>query len=83
MTIPGAFCQKWGESFTWDKPSKSDGDKRSTKAGCGSRNRCSKSPYGTGYQCDEYPFKSVKESDAGGQVNRCVKSGYNNGKSIT
>ncbi|KAI0582606.1 DNase-NucA-NucB domain-containing protein [Pyrenophora tritici-repentis] len=76
-----AFCQKWGESFTWDHPTKPVGRSRSRKAGCGSKNRCSKSPYGTAYQCDEFPFKSVQESDAGGQVNRCVKKGYNNAQS--
>ncbi|KAF2195968.1 hypothetical protein GQ43DRAFT_289178 [Delitschia confertaspora ATCC 74209] len=77
----GAFCAKWGSSFTWDKPSKSVARKRSTKAGCGSGNRCSKAPYGSKYQCDEYPFKSVQESDKGGQVNRCVESKYNNAQS--
>ncbi|KAL2357427.1 hypothetical protein BJ546DRAFT_1058010 [Cryomyces antarcticus] len=77
----GANCHGWGDSFIWDKPSKSTAGKRSTKAGCGSGNRCSKAPYGSAYQCDEYPFKSVEESDKGGQVNRCVKSEYNNAQS--
>ncbi|PYH87693.1 hypothetical protein BO71DRAFT_436470 [Aspergillus ellipticus CBS 707.79] len=59
-------------SFTWDRPSRSVADRRSRTAGCGSSNRCSRAPYGSGYQCDEYPFKSVQEADRGNQINRCV-----------
>ncbi|KAE8154310.1 hypothetical protein BDV25DRAFT_147933 [Aspergillus avenaceus] len=73
----GAKCKKLGSTLTWDKPSDSTKSKRSRLAGCGSGNRCSKAPYGKGYQCDEYPFKSVKEADKGKQVNRCVKGRYN------
>ncbi|BCS13777.1 hypothetical protein ALUC_60333S [Aspergillus luchuensis] len=75
----GTKCKRLGTTLTWDKPSRQVSDRRSREAGCGSSNRCSKSPYGRGYQCDEYPFRSVRESDRGGQVNRCVLARYNNG----
>ncbi|OJZ85906.1 hypothetical protein ASPFODRAFT_46974 [Aspergillus luchuensis CBS 106.47] len=78
LTTPGTKCKRLGTTLTWDKPSRQVSDRRSREAGCGSSNRCSKSPYGRGYQCDEYPFRSVRESDRGGQVNRCVLARYNN-----
>ncbi|GLA86454.1 hypothetical protein AtubIFM56815_010721 [Aspergillus tubingensis] len=67
LTTPGTKCKRLGTTLTWDKPSRQVSDRRSREAGCGSSNRCSKSPYGRGYQCDEYPFRSVRESDRGGQ----------------
>ncbi|PLN83588.1 hypothetical protein BDW42DRAFT_184157 [Aspergillus taichungensis] len=70
-------CKRRPKNLTWDKPSSSKQRERSSKAGCGSGNRCSKSPYGTGYQCDEFPFKSVREADQGRQLNRCVLARYN------
>ncbi|PLB43355.1 hypothetical protein P170DRAFT_481302 [Aspergillus steynii IBT 23096] len=73
----GAKCKRLGSTFTWDKPKKNVGEWRSRLAGCDSRNRCTRAPYGDAYQCDEYPFKSVKEADKGRQVNRCVKTHYN------
>ncbi|KAG9630838.1 hypothetical protein KCU64_g16900, partial [Aureobasidium melanogenum] len=79
----GAQCAGWGRSFTWDKPSKQTSSRRSTLAGCGSGNRCKDHPYGDEYQCDEYPFKSVLEAKAGGQVNRCVPWRENNAQSQT
>ncbi|PYH67217.1 uncharacterized protein BO88DRAFT_455243 [Aspergillus vadensis CBS 113365] len=78
-SVPRTKCKRLGTTLTWDKPSRQVSDRRSREAGCGSSNRCSKSPYGRGYQCDEYPFRSVRESDRGGQVNRCVLARYNNG----
>ncbi|PKY06739.1 hypothetical protein P168DRAFT_288652 [Aspergillus campestris IBT 28561] len=65
------------KNLTWDKPNTSKQRERSSKAGCRSNNGCSKSPYGSGYQCDEFPFKSVREADRGGQLNRCVLARYN------
>ncbi|KAG9963698.1 hypothetical protein KCU61_g3595, partial [Aureobasidium melanogenum] len=84
----GAHCAGLGLDFTWDKPDSKTSSKRSTLAGCGSKNRCTKPPYGKDdedepYQCDEYPFKSVREAQAGGQVNRCVLRKYNNAQGQT
>ncbi|PKY03800.1 hypothetical protein P168DRAFT_327839 [Aspergillus campestris IBT 28561] len=73
----GAKCKRLGTTLTWDHPNYTNQGKRSRLAGCGSGNRCSKPPYGAGYQCDEFPFKSVKEAEKGNQVNRCVKRHYN------
>ncbi|PWY89147.1 hypothetical protein BO70DRAFT_418166 [Aspergillus heteromorphus CBS 117.55] len=76
--VGGAKCKNWGTTFTWDRPSNRTSEQRTRGAGCGRPNRCSRPPYGSGYQCDEYPFKSVRESDRGNQVNRCVAARQNN-----
>lgn len=58
------------------------GSDRSANAGCDGKSRCKKAPYGSGWQCDEFPFKSV-EPDKSGRVtpfNRCVPKSHNTGE---
>lgn len=57
----------------------SEGTTRSKNAGCGNRSRCKNDPYGEGYQCDEFPFKSV-DPEGEQPINRCVPAVQNNGK---
>lgn len=75
--MSGAYCRGVTTSLTWDKPSPGVQDARSDGAGCGSNNRCSKPPYGSKFQCDEYPFKSTKNADNTIAVNRCVPGAQN------
>ncbi|KAH7390283.1 hypothetical protein BKA64DRAFT_580300 [Cadophora sp. MPI-SDFR-AT-0126] len=76
---------KWRAQLTYDAVSKTVNRRRRRAAGCmPSPNRCSvKSGYQAGFNCDEYPFASVSESDAGGQSNRCVHTGQNSAQGGT
>ncbi|RJE18464.1 hypothetical protein PHISCL_09208, partial [Aspergillus sclerotialis] len=76
--LNGVNCQGLPESLTWDQPGEPKQMKRARKAGCGENNRCSEKNFGKpGWNCDEYPFRSVKQSDDVDQVNRCVLQGHN------
>ncbi|QIW96382.1 hypothetical protein AMS68_001900 [Peltaster fructicola] len=73
----GSFCAGNGQSLVWDNASDSIQRSRARDAGCRpTPNRCAKSPYGKNYQCDEFPFKSVKDT-RGTRVNRCVPKKQN------
>lgn len=88
----GINCMGHPAQMYWDKKtsagspdSAAAGKKRRELAGCGSNNRCSKPPYGKGFDCDEFPFKSI---DPGRlmhtsipSINRCVPSRSNKRKS--
>lgn len=77
----GVYCQGFSTSMYWDKPDRETSTARAKTAGCGSGNRCSKSPYGSGCQCDEFPFRSVTRPSGFLPVNRCVPSGQNRAQS--
>jgi hypothetical protein len=58
-----------------------EGNRRSAEAGCPKPNRCGNAPYGTGWQCDEFPFKSTDRSRVMQKgvppINRCVPERQN------
>ena len=78
----GVYCRSFSTSLYWDKPSQDTSKERAKTAGCGSGNRCGKDPYGSKYQCDEFPFRSVTRDDGAKPVNRCVPAEQNRGTDI-
>lgn len=68
----GLKCHNIPNYFNFDDPDQETKDERREKAGCGRNNRCSKDPYGSGFECDEFPFAMSSQGSAGGQINRCV-----------
>jgi hypothetical protein len=77
--------------LTWDEPDAAKTKDRRNSAGCQpGGNKCgvnSKSPLhrpdagGVVYNsCDEYPFASTSDADAGSQVSRCVPKVENSSK---
>ena len=80
-------CKNFRSILTWDKPDDDTVKERRKLAGCGSNNKCNKVNIGKplnrgpGYpSCDEYPFASTSEADAGGQMSRCVPQPQNSSK---
>ena len=84
-TGQGAYCTRpaFGATLQFDKPDDATKRARRTSAACRPHpNRCSPKhdpPFPQGNSCDEYPFASTSNTDAGGQTNLCVPKEQNSG----
>lgn len=76
----GVNCRNFPSRLYWDKPDGPTKQSRANNAGCKSSNRCSQNPYGSNFQCDEYPFRSV-QPPVDLPVNRCVPAAQNRAQS--
>ena len=84
----GVSCLNMPNLLLWDKKTtpgapgwQFTGAERGMAAGCDSGNRCSKPPYGDAYECDAFPFNSVKPDVIIPPINRCVPRQQNVGQS--
>ncbi|KAI5866515.1 hypothetical protein GGS23DRAFT_614986 [Durotheca rogersii] len=68
----GLLCRSGNDKLEFDHPDDDTKAARRNSAGCSRNNRCGESPYGSGYECDEFPF--AETTGGGSRFNRCVLS---------